>query len=108
MTRRFVPVLVGLGIAVSLLGLWSGFETRQGCPDVPTCFGPRGEYSTLFGSETRQLEFHALTGGVLGAIATVALGEWRRNWWLAAETGVFVALTFFLFLAWVLPVQVIY
>lgn len=54
MLRKIIVLVVAL--IAPLIALWIGLELKQGCPplgsEVP-CYGPIGEYWTIFGYELR-------------------------------------------------------
>lgn len=104
---------------MNLLEFIPGVELEQGCPVNPSnstryCWGPEGDFWTVFGSEARLLHGHAFTAVVLGVFLVGVLELLERRdkinihpfWRLFA--GVAIVPIVFLILAYLMPVQVYY
>lgn len=90
-------------------------EKHQGCPpNDATCWGPVGEYWTLFGTELPFLLPHAalalLLGAALlgGALWTRHRHAWPIHWSWLVGAALLATPLLFLLLAALFPVHIVY
>jgi hypothetical protein len=103
--------LVGI---LCLLAFSKAFRIRDGCRTGQACWGPRGPYVEVFGSELARLGRHQILGAVCGAVVFACLAAVRRLRWLPiswlqiAGSSVAAAVAAFLLAAYFHPVIVLY
>lgn len=96
----------------------SFIEIHQGClpyvPPAPFCWGPRGRYITVFGSELRYLIGHFLIALILGLLTMSILYRLNKknkiNISIALIIIIPILTTIFLFflLALIFPIRMMY
>ncbi len=91
-------------------------ELQHGCPEggkvVTGCWGPIGDYYTVFGTELRFLTLHIMAAGILG-IALFALLLFARKKislpvYLMAGISICAAILLFFLFAYLFPERVLY
>lgn len=90
-------------------------ERHIGCPDPPNmCYGPIGNYYTLFGTELRFLYTYLISSIVLGLILfSFLLFLWKNkrinlNLYLIIIISIIFTLLLFFALAYFFPIRVMY
>ncbi|MBI2548690.1 hypothetical protein HYW21_05045 [Candidatus Woesearchaeota archaeon] len=95
----------------------SFLERNQGCPDPATkggCFGPSGEYYTLFRTELRFLLPHVVMATLIGLVFFGVLFLLKKTeritlpLYLIIIVSLSAALVSFVLLAYFFPVGVVY
>ncbi len=90
-------------------------EKNQGCPTISEgCFGPYGEFYTVFGTELRFLGWHIFISIIFGLILSGILLYLRKNekiklpFYLIFFIQIVTTILFFFLLAYLFPISVIY
>lgn len=103
---------------MSLPEMVPGVDQRQGCPIDPVngtgCYGPRGTFWTVFGTEARFLAPHAI-GAVLTGLLLLGVfhilnrkGRLTLPLWVQVGTALLAIPATFLLYAFLFPVTVVY
>jgi len=89
-------------------------QHHEGCGDFEGCWGPRGSYFTILGSELRYLLLHMIASIISGFVVFGILSRLKKKdkikiptYWMITVSVIDVVLLFFLF-AYLFPSQWLY
>jgi len=92
----------------------ASIQFHKGCGDFEGCWGPRGNYVSIFGSELNHLLLHMIASMISGFVIFRILSTLKKKdkikiptYWMITVSIIDVVLLFFLF-AYLFPSQWLY